>query len=119
MLIGDGKQPRIPLFLPNSIFVVVWEISFSIVIVLYFCLSLFGIAFRVDADDRAVNGFASTIFVVLINMIDTLISINTCFIRNGKLITNRWTNFRNYWSSWMMASDMFVLGILYIRLLLL
>ena len=113
------KNGEIPLFLPNSVFVVAWSITFSIVIIFYFSASLMVITFRISDDNQIVNGILLTILVLVVCFGDMLISINTCFIRNGKLITNRKINVKKYMESWMIYSDIIVILILLIRLVLL
>lgn len=107
------------LFLPNSPLIVIWEITFSLLVTTYFSLSLFFIAFRIPREDKFVNGFLTTLVILLICVIDSLISINTSFIRNGKLITSHKVNIKKYTKSWLIISDAIVILILALRLMLL
>lgn len=109
---------KIPLFLPNSTFIVAWSILFSLLIIFYFSISLFVITFRISFENDIINGIGITIAVLFVCLFDTLISINTCFIRSGKLIRNNVENFRKYFGSWMVWFDFIVVVVLIIRLVL-
>lgn len=95
-----------------------WSISFSLIIIFYFSLSLFVITFQTKNDNKIVNGFALTLIVLVVCGFDTLISTNTSFIRNGKLIRDRKTNIKKYFASWMIWSDCGVIVILLLRMAL-
>ena len=119
MFNGEKNRLIVPLFLSNSVFVVAWSIIFSIVMIFYFSISLMVITFRINHDNQIVNGIILTILVLIVCSVDMVISINTCFIRNGKLITNRKINLKKYMGSWMIYSDVVVILILLVRLILL
>ena len=96
-----------------------WSIFFSVAIIAYFCLSLFVITFRAFKDNEIINGYILTCLILGVCLLDSVLSMNTCFIRNGKLVTSRQINMQKYMSSWVIFSDSSVLLVLLVRLVLL
>ena len=105
------------LILPNSSFILIWSFLFSLSIIAYFSSAVFEISFQTKFN-QALNSSVATICVLIFCLMDTIISINTGIISDGKLIKNRYQNFRKYFYSFLFASDL-LLGILLITRIIL
>lgn len=110
--VANGGQDT--LMLPNSLYVVVWAIFFSLAIIAYFGSAVFEIGFQTKAN-QYFNSAPQTAAVLGFCIIDTIMYLNIGIILNGKLIKNRYHNLINYVQSSLFISDCLVVLVLIAR----
>jgi len=108
-----GKQEK--LILPNSLFVVIWSVFFSLAIIIYFGSAIFEIGFQTRANSLF-NSPTQTGIVICFCFVDSIVYVNIAIIVNGKLIRNRRKNLLKYLQSWLFITDCLVLIVLLARL---
>ena len=105
------------MLLPNSKIVVIWQITFSIITILYFSLSLMLLTFQLADAVDTFNSIPVTLLILITCLIDTILSLHIKKIQNGKTISNRRNNIKRYMKSKLFYTDLIVMVILALKIL--
>lgn len=104
------------MLLPNSKIVVIWQITFSIITILYFSLSLMLLTFQLADAVDTFNSIPVTLLILITCLIDTILSLHIKKIQNGKIISNRRNNIKRYMKSKLFYTDLIVMVILALKI---
>lgn len=106
------------MILPNSIFVALWSILYSILVFSYFGVAVFEISFQTSINRLILNKAYFAAILLIFFIFDTLIFINIGIILEGRLINNRFKNFLNYLKTFLVITDVIVIIVLIARIIL-